>query len=106
MLVAVALDLLLFRLFRDSPRPVNASERTGSIIQKHLVSNFTALLKALLYFCTNVFFSNMFQHCSLQYMQYFSVNVWQQIKQLRMKSQIVRHYKNRTYEHHMAAANS
>jgi len=76
MLAAVALDFLLFRLFRDSPRPVDASERTGGIIQQHIVSNFIALLKALSYFSTNVFFSNMFQHYSLQYMRYFSVNVW------------------------------
>jgi hypothetical protein len=55
MLAAVALDLLLFRLFRNSARPVDASESTGGIIQ-HLVSNFIALLKALLYFCTNAFF--------------------------------------------------
>jgi len=106
MLAAVALDLLLFRLCRDSQRPVDASERTRGIIQQHIVSNIIALLRALLYFSTNVFFSNMFQHCSLQYMQYFSVNVWQQLKQLRLKSQIVRHNKTRTNEHHTAAANT
>ena len=43
MLAAVALDLFLFRLFRGSPRPVGASERTQGIIQ-HIVSNFIAVL--------------------------------------------------------------
>jgi hypothetical protein len=92
MLAAVTLDLLLFRLFRDSQRPVDAPDSKGDLIQ-HLVSNLTALLKALLYFCTNVFFSNTFLLCCLQYIQYFSVNVWHLPKQFRLKSKIVHHYK-------------
>ena len=106
MLAVVALNLLLFTLFKDSPRPVEASERTGGIIQQHIISNFIALLWAFLYFCTNVFFSNMFQHCSLEHMQYFMVNVWQHFQQLKLKSQIVCHYKTSTNEHHKATTNS
>jgi hypothetical protein len=80
------LDILLYRLFGDSLKPVDASERKGVLIQHNLVSNITALLQRILHLCTNIFFSNMFQHCCLLYIQYFSVNVWHPHNRYRLKS--------------------